>query len=80
MSAAGPPAVAHLAQERVASAWLDLAAKVAEGVPVPRPGVLVEDLRVRRLGAQILGVSLCAGRPGTANRHGGRGDARPGSF
>lgn len=62
LSAAGPSAVAHLAERTVAAQWLALADEVRSAVRRPGASLLIEDLRVRRAGVQVLAVAF--GGPG----------------
>ena len=58
MSRAAPAAAERLRPDVVAAQWLDLAADVAARIDLPRAALLVEDLRVRRGGLEVVGVAI----------------------
>ena len=63
MSRAAPAAAERLRPDVVAAQWLALAADVAARIELPRAALLVEDLRVRRGGLEVVGVAI-GGSPG----------------
>lgn len=58
MSQAAPASAERLRPEVVAAQWLDLATDVAGHVQLPDGALLVEDLRVRRAGLLVEGVTV----------------------